>query len=145
MLFCALRGEVFGGKYHASYGETLEEIIRSLGYYEGKEFRVLLPLFLNERMIGYVFTFGIYRARLTNRILKGRISRKEWSVVDLFFWVTPGKSNREQIILKWGKPASADEDSIIYTTNQHHDFRDYRSVKFIFNSTGVVNQIRVER
>lgn len=113
--------------------------------YVGKSFQILLPFEIEGVVNNYIF---IFRINNFSEIDKGRItpiSKKEWLVMDSFLWVKRGKTNKQDIISKYGKPAFQDEDSIIYKSDQHSDFKDFKSLKFIVDNAGIVTQIRGEK
>ena len=145
MLIRTLQGQILGGRYYPSYRETAEAVAGALKVYEGKMFRVLLPLTINEGMTEYVFTFRILKAGLKSANFSGQISRKEWLILDSFLWVKTHRSTRHEVISKWGKPISEDEDSVTYRSHQHPDFKSYKHVRFTFTDAGVVDQIAVEK
>lgn len=73
------------------------------------------------------------------------VSVRDWSIVDSFLWIRSGKTTKQEILEKYGRPAEKDEDSILYRSKQHHDFNGYKAVKFIIDATGIVTEIRIEK
>lgn len=69
----------------------------------------------------------------------------EWFVLKSFLWIEPGKTKKQEIIQKYGKPTSQDEDSILYKANQNPDFKEWKTIKFILNTSGVIEGIRAEK
>lgn len=69
-------------------------------------------------------------------------SKREWFVLKSFLWIKLNKTTKREIIQKYGNPASQDEDAISYKANQHPDFKEWKTINFIVNTSGVVEEIR---
>jgi hypothetical protein len=75
----------------------------------------------------------------------GTTSKREWFVLRSFLWIKPNKTTKQEIIKKYGKPTSQDEDSILYTATQNPDLKEWKTIKFIINTSGVVEEVRVQK
>jgi hypothetical protein len=87
----------------------------------------------------------IYRGEKSQEGKDSPMSKREWFVLDSFLWIKPNKTKKQEIIQKYGKPISEDEDSILYNAAQHSDFKEWKTIKFILNTSGVVEGIRAEK
>jgi hypothetical protein len=99
------------------------------------------------RFQGSTETFWTNHRALSDRMGDGasEVTVKEWFVLKSFLWVEPGKTKKQEIIQKYGKPTSQDEDSILYNAVQHSDFKEWKTIKFTINESGVVDGIRAEK
>lgn len=144
LLLRTLQGQMFSDGYLPSYGETGREISDKLKSYEGKIFRVLLPLIMADKLNEYIFTFRINRAVLLGKSFESQVSRKEWLVLSSFLWIKPGRTTRQELIARYGKPSSEDDDSLLYKASQHSDFSRYQALKFLTDERGTIRQIRAQ-
>ena len=103
------------------------------------------------RFYGETESYWTYREAVTMEGEKAQewkgsaVSTREWFVLKSFLWVEPGKTKMQEIIQKYGKPTFQDEDSILYRANQHSDFKGWKTIKFIFSTSGIVEGIRAEK
>lgn len=75
----------------------------------------------------------------------GPVSVHEWFILKSFLWIKPHKTTRQEIVRRYGDPTSQDEDSILYNATRILDFSEWKTIKFIVNTSGVVEGIRAEK
>jgi hypothetical protein len=69
----------------------------------------------------------------------------EWFVLKSFLWIQPHKTTKQEIIKKYGSPSSQDDDSILYWGIRNPDFKEWKTIKFIVNASGIVEGIRGDK
>jgi hypothetical protein len=87
----------------------------------------------------------IYREEKSPEGKGSAMSVREWFVLKSFLWIEPHKTTKEEIIKKYGEPTFQDRDSILYRASKSPDFREWKTVKFLIDTSGVVEQIRAEK
>lgn len=88
---------------------------------------------------------GRDRARAEQEETARSVSVREWFVLKSFLWIKPNKTTKQEITQKYGKPTFQDEDTILYKANQHPDFKEWKTIKFIVNQSGIVEEIRAQK
>lgn len=78
-------------------------------------------------------------------IERNKIVIHEWLILKSFLWITPNKTMKQEIIQKYGNPSSREQGDFIYKSNRHPDFKEWKTIKFIFNGSDMVEEIRGEK
>lgn len=66
-------------------------------------------------------------------------------ILNSLLGIKVGVNTREDIIQKYGEPFLGDREEIRYETGQHPDFKKWDRVKFRFDRSGVLKEIRAEK
>jgi hypothetical protein len=78
-------------------------------------------------------------------VLRSPTVDRSYIPIESFAGIKPGATTKKQVIQKYGKPFIQNWEEMRYETGAHPDFNQWDRVRFIFDKSGVLKEIRGER